>query len=132
MDYFYNPLKARGATPNGCTFGAPNSSTKKSGHATNPQVGPGIFESIISKSTQRLGACGGQISPGSTRRQKPLHGATDQSAHKVVSSWAGQRLQLKWADPRMQCVRAWIVHGLCLILREPSIFPASGALKSRR
>jgi hypothetical protein len=62
---------------------------KKSGHATNPQAGPGIFESIISKSTQRLGACGGQISLGSTRRRKSLHGATDQSPHKVVSSWAG-------------------------------------------
>jgi hypothetical protein len=38
----------------------------------NPQAGPGTFESIISKSTQRLGACGGQISPGSTRRRKTL------------------------------------------------------------
>jgi hypothetical protein len=53
---------------------------KKSSHATNPQAGPGTFELIISKSTQRLGACGGQISPGSTRGQKHLRGATDQVA----------------------------------------------------
>jgi hypothetical protein len=31
-----------------------------------------IFGLIISKSTQRLGACGGQISPRSTRRRKGL------------------------------------------------------------
>jgi hypothetical protein len=37
-----------------------------------PQAGPGIFGPVISKSTQRLGACGGQISPGSTRRLKDL------------------------------------------------------------
>jgi hypothetical protein len=63
--------KLRGYTQ-WCTFGAPNSSTKRSSHATNPQAGPGTFESIISKSTQRLVACGGQISPGSTRRRKTL------------------------------------------------------------
>jgi hypothetical protein len=90
---------------------------QKSGHATNPQAGPGTFESIISKSNQRLGACGGQISLGSTRRQKPLRGATGQSPRKVVSSWAGKRLQLKWADPRRQWVRARIIRGLCVILR---------------
>jgi hypothetical protein len=36
------------------------------------QVGPRIFGLIISKSTQRLGACGGQISPGFTRRLEGL------------------------------------------------------------
>jgi hypothetical protein len=36
------------------------------------QAGPRIFEPIVSKSTQRLGACGGRISPGSTRRLKDL------------------------------------------------------------
>ena len=36
------------------------------------QAGPRIFGPIISKSTQRLGACGGQISPGSTRRLEDL------------------------------------------------------------
>jgi hypothetical protein len=48
---------------------------KKLGHATNPQAGPRTFESIISKSTQRLGACGGQIP---LEGERPLHGATDQ------------------------------------------------------
>jgi hypothetical protein len=77
------------------------------------------------------GDCGGQISPVSTRRQKPLHGAMDQSPHKVVSSWARQRLQLKWADPRRQLVRARIVRGLCLILREPSVFSRPTPSKAR-
>jgi hypothetical protein len=36
------------------------------------QAGPKIFGPIISKSTKRLGACGGQISPGSTRRLEGL------------------------------------------------------------
>jgi hypothetical protein len=40
--------------------------------ATESQAGPRIFGLIISKSTQRLGACGGRISPGSTRRQEGL------------------------------------------------------------
>jgi hypothetical protein len=37
-----------------------------------PQAGPRIFGLIISKSTQRLWACGGQISPRSTRRLEDL------------------------------------------------------------
>ena len=36
------------------------------------QAGHRIFGLIISKSTQRSGACGGQISPGSTRRLEGL------------------------------------------------------------
>jgi hypothetical protein len=40
--------------------------------AIESQAGPRIFGLIISISTQRLGACGGRISPGSTRRQKGL------------------------------------------------------------
>jgi hypothetical protein len=36
------------------------------------QAGPRIFGPIISKSTQRSGACGGQISLGSTGRIKDL------------------------------------------------------------
>jgi hypothetical protein len=60
---------------------------QKSGHATNPQAGPGTFESIISKSTQRLRACGGQISRGSTRRRKTLawgHGPVAPQARLIV------------------------------------------------
>jgi hypothetical protein len=41
-------------------------------HVTNLQAGPRIFGLIISKSTQRLEAYGGQISPGSTRRKEGL------------------------------------------------------------
>jgi hypothetical protein len=36
------------------------------------QAGPRIFGPVISKSTQRSGACGGWISPGSTGRIKDL------------------------------------------------------------
>jgi hypothetical protein len=39
---------------------------------SKPQAGPRIFGLIISKSTQRLGACGGHISPRSTRRLEGL------------------------------------------------------------
>jgi hypothetical protein len=52
-----------------------------------------------------------------------MRGATNQSPRKVVSSWAGQRLQLKWADPRRRWARARIVRGLGVILREPFVFP---------
>jgi hypothetical protein len=40
--------------------------------ATESRAGPRIFGVIISESTQRLGACEGRISPGSTRRQEGL------------------------------------------------------------
>jgi hypothetical protein len=40
--------------------------------ASDSRVGPRIFGLIISKSTQRLEACGGQISPRSIRRQEGL------------------------------------------------------------
>jgi hypothetical protein len=52
-----------------------------------PQAGPRIFGLIISKSTQRLGACGGQISPGSTRRLEGLansFGLTISQGHPFV------------------------------------------------
>jgi hypothetical protein len=41
-------------------------------HKQRPQAGPRIFGLIISKSARRSGACGGQISPGSTGRIKDL------------------------------------------------------------
>jgi hypothetical protein len=50
----------------------PNYPESISCHKRRPQAGPRIFGPIISKSTQRSGACGGQISPGSTRRIKDL------------------------------------------------------------
>ena len=111
VDYFQKSTRSSGATPIGCTSGAPNEvqrptvrnadlqsaslrqntsfrvikaegDSKKSFlpeypesnscHKQRPQAGPRIFGPIISKSTQRLGACGGQISPGSTERLKDL------------------------------------------------------------
>jgi hypothetical protein len=50
----------------------PNCPKSISCHKQRPQAGPRIFGPIISKSTQRSGACGGQISPGSTERIKDL------------------------------------------------------------
>jgi hypothetical protein len=51
------------------------------------KTGPRIFGLVISKSTQRLGACGGQISPGSTGRLKDLAkglGPTSSQGHPFV------------------------------------------------
>jgi hypothetical protein len=56
-------------------------------------------------------AVGGQISPGTLEGERPLHGATEQLPRKVVSSWAEQRLQVKWADLRKQWARTQIVRG---------------------
>jgi hypothetical protein len=42
----------------------PNCPRSISYRKRSPQAGPRIFGPIISKSTQRSGACGGQISPG--------------------------------------------------------------------
>jgi hypothetical protein len=50
----------------------PNCPESISCHKRRPQAGPRIFGPIISKSTQRSGACGGQISPESTGRIKGL------------------------------------------------------------
>jgi hypothetical protein len=111
VDYFQKSSQCSGATPIGCTSGAPNEvqgptvrnadlqsaslrqntgfrvikaegDSKKSFlpdypgsiscHKQKPQARPRIFGLIISKSTQRSGACGGQISPGSTGRIKDL------------------------------------------------------------
>jgi hypothetical protein len=97
-DYFQKSTRSSGATPIGCTSGAPNEVqgptvrnadlqsaslrqntsfrvTKAEGdskksflpdypvsisyHKQKPQAGPRIFGPIISKSTQRSGACGG-------------------------------------------------------------------------
>jgi hypothetical protein len=123
VDYFQKSTRSSGATPIGCTFGAPNevrSPTVRNGdlqskglsqntkfraikaeegseklvlsnHSELRSVGPAslspkrflakikrlearprIIGPFISKSTQRSGACGGQISPGSTKRIKDL------------------------------------------------------------
>jgi hypothetical protein len=111
VDYFPKSTRSSGATPIGCTGGAPNEvqgptirnadlqgmsvrqsfslqvikaegDNKKSFlpncprsisyRKQSPQAGPRIFGPIISKSTQRSGACGGQISPGSIGRIKDL------------------------------------------------------------
>jgi hypothetical protein len=71
-------------------MGAPSvhpSAEWKPCHITNIRAGPRIFGLIISKSTQRLGACGGEISPGSTRRQEGLargYGPVTSQGHPFV------------------------------------------------
>jgi hypothetical protein len=75
--------------------------------------------------------CGGRYPPGPLEGERPLHGATDQLPHKVVSSWAEHRLQVKWVDPRRQWAHARIVCGLRTISGESSIFPEPGALERR-
>jgi hypothetical protein len=58
-------------------MGAPSvhpTSVQKSSHAMNPQAGPGTFESIISKSTQRSGACGADIPSSPLEAKDPCMG----------------------------------------------------------
>ena len=88
VDYFLKSTRSSGATPIGCTSGAPNEvqgptkrnadlqgtntkqsfglrvikaggDSKKSFSSNRLQAGPGIFGLITSKLTQRSGACGG-------------------------------------------------------------------------
>jgi hypothetical protein len=125
---FLKSTQSSGATPNGCTLGAPNNSSKSS-HATNPQAGPRTFESIISKSTQRLGACGGHIFPGSTRRQKTLAWGPPTSCSTRSSRRGPEKgLQMTWADPRRRWACTQIVRGLCTISRNRSTFPCPAPL----
>jgi hypothetical protein len=68
---FLKSTQSSGATPNGCTFGAPNGRieikpyNKPIGWTKNLWAGYFKFNS-------KIGACGGQISAGSTRRRKVL------------------------------------------------------------
>jgi hypothetical protein len=66
-----NPFKVQKLHTIGALLVHPLSEWKPH-HIINLRAGPRTFGLIISKSTQRLGACGGQISPGSTRRQEGL------------------------------------------------------------
>jgi hypothetical protein len=75
---------------------------------------------------------GDRYPPGPLEGERPLHGATDQLPHKVVSSWAGHRLHVKWTGPRGQWAHARIVRGLRTILGGSSVFPAPDALEGRR
>jgi hypothetical protein len=74
VDYFQNLLEARGLHPlkKSSRPSRRVSRSKKSFSSNRLQAGPGIFGLITSKLTQRSGACGGQISPGSTGRVKDL------------------------------------------------------------
>jgi hypothetical protein len=60
---------------------------KKSSHATNPQVGPRTFESIVSKSTQRLGLVGDRYPPGPLEGENPCVGT--QTSRPTRSSHRG-------------------------------------------
>jgi hypothetical protein len=68
---------------------------------------------------------------GPLEGERPLHGSTDQLPHKVISSWVGQRLQVKWANPRKQWAHAQIVRWITQNLKEPSVFPTPGTLECR-
>jgi hypothetical protein len=81
---FKNPLKARGLHLMDAVHPL---AEWKPRHITNPRAGHRIFGPIISKSTQRLGPCGGQISPRSNRRQEGLArglGLTTSQGHPFV------------------------------------------------
>jgi hypothetical protein len=69
------------------------------------------------------GLVGDRYPPGPLEGERPLHGTTDQLPRKAISSWAGQRLQVEWADPRRQWAHAWIVHRIVHNLKKSSISP---------
>jgi hypothetical protein len=100
---FKNPLKAWELHPMGAPSVHPSAEWKPC-HITNLRAGPRIFGLIISKSTQRLGACGGQISPGSTRRQEGLargFGLVTSQGHPF-----GTELLAEWANTRKKQTQA--------------------------
>jgi hypothetical protein len=74
---FLNPLRARGLHPTEVQIVQVILRTHKQG--------PGTFESIISKSTQRLGLVGDRYPPGPLEGEKPCLG------HKPVAS-QGRRI----------------------------------------
>jgi hypothetical protein len=75
-------------------------------HATNLRVGPRIFGLIISKSTQRLGACGGQISLGPLEGKKASREALGLLSRYTIPSWARGGLLAEWADVRRKQAQA--------------------------
>jgi hypothetical protein len=90
---------------------------------SKPQAGPRIFGPIISKSTQRLGACGGQISLGSTRRLEGLakgSGPITSQGHPFVGQ--GQ----EWTQDRIDSspdgsLGLSIIHSVDLILPQSAL-----------
>jgi hypothetical protein len=92
-------IQSSGATPNGCTKVHPSAEWKPR-HITNLRVGPRIFGLIISKSNQRLGACGGQISLGPLEGKKASREALGMLPRKAIPSWAEIELLAEWGDTR--------------------------------
>jgi hypothetical protein len=74
--------------------------------ATDSRAVPRIFGLIISKSTQRLGACGGQISPGPLEGKKASQKALGLLFRKAIPSRARGELLVEWADARKKQTQA--------------------------
>jgi hypothetical protein len=86
---------------------------------------------IISKSTQRLGACGGHISPGSTRKQEGLTrglGLVTSQGHPFVGR---ARAIGGWADLRRQQIQAQATRQFVRYRQQPPDFPTHGVLEYR-
>jgi hypothetical protein len=75
-------------------------------HIANLRAGPRIFGLIISKSTQRLGACGGHISPGPLEGKKASREALGLLSHKAIPSRARGGLLAEWADMGKKQIQA--------------------------
>jgi hypothetical protein len=103
----------------------PNCLRSISYHKRSPQVGPRIFRPIISKSTQRSGACGGQISPGSIRRIKDL--TKSPRARRIVRSLLhgpGEEQSVKQIDVRPgRCKPGWLRDVEQVTTTEDPTFP---------
>jgi hypothetical protein len=75
-------------------------------HITNLRAGPRIFGLIISKSTQRLGACGVRYPPGPLEGNKASREALGLLSRKAIPSWAGIELLEEWTDTRKKHTQA--------------------------
>jgi hypothetical protein len=61
---------------------------------------------IISKSTERLRACGGQISPGPLEGKKASQKDLSLLSHETIPSWARRKLLVEWANARKKQTQA--------------------------
>ena len=101
-------------------------------HISKPQAGPGIFGPIISKSIQRLGACGGQYPPGPLEGKKASQMASGPLFRKAIPSWAGGGTSSKMDQHEIGSTRAHAVRRTQAIRSSDPTFPRSALRRRNR
>jgi hypothetical protein len=81
MDYFLNPLKARGLHP----MEQNRNQAMQQTHRPNQESLGRLFQNQL----KDWGLVGDRYPSGPLEGERPLHGATDQLPRKAVSLWAG-------------------------------------------